>query len=130
HRGETLDRTGDGGNDLLPAIGTGAPNRAGPERVQPEADVARRGIDPFALDVFGEVNGRHARLRTDLKLDADAGIEINAVENLRDRLCRRIEPKPVSAIGAGEYECQPRGAILQIVQRLHVGRLRIGMVDP
>ena len=130
HRGEALDRAGDRGNDLGPAIGTGAPHRAGPERIQPEADVAGGGIDAFALDVFGDVNGRHSRLRADLKLDADAGIEINAVENLRDRLCRRIEPKTVGAIGAGEHERQPCRAVLQIVQRLRVGRLRIGMIDP
>ena len=130
HRGETFDRASDRGHDLLPAIGTGAPHRTGPERVETEADIAGGGIDAFALDVFGDVNGGHSRLRTDLKLDADAGVEIDAVENLRDRLRRRIQPKPVGAIGAGEHERQPRRAVLQIVQRLRVGRLRIGMIDP
>ena len=82
HRCKTLDRAGDGGHDLGPAIGTGAPHRAGSERVETEADIAGGGIDAFALDIFGEVNGGHPRLRTDLKLDADAGVEIDAVENL------------------------------------------------
>ena len=36
----------------------------------------------------------------------------------------------MGAIGAGEHECQPRRAVLQIVQRLRVGSLRIGMIDP
>ena len=130
HRGEAFDRAGDRGHDLVPAIGTGAPHRTGPERVEPEADVAGGGIDAFALDIFGDVNGGHSRLRADLKLDADAGVEIDAVENLRDRLCRRIEPETMGAIGAGEHERQPRRAVLQIVQRLRVGCLGIGMIDP
>ena len=130
HRGEAFDRARDRGHDLLPAVGTGAPHRAGPERVEPEADVAGGGIDAFALDVFGDVNGGHPRLRADLKLDADAGVEIDAVENLRDRLRRRIEPETMGAIGAGEHQCQPGRAVLQIVQRLRVGRFRIGMIDP
>ena len=45
HRGEALDRAGDRGHDLVPAIGTGAPHRAGAERIEPEADVAGGGID-------------------------------------------------------------------------------------
>jgi hypothetical protein len=36
----------------------------------------------------------------------------------------------VRAVGAGEHECQTRRAVLQIVQRLRVGCLRIGMIDP
>src|SRR5436309_3019130 len=52
HRGEAFDRTRDGGHDLLPAVGTGAPYRAGPERVEPEADIAGGGVDTSALDIF------------------------------------------------------------------------------
>ena len=100
HRGKTLDRAGDGGHDLVPAIGTGAPHRTGPERVEPEADIAGGGIDAFALDVFGDVNGRHPRLRADLKLDADAGVEIDAVENRCYGFSRRIQPIAVGAGGA------------------------------
>ena len=45
HRGEAFDRAGDRGRDLGPAIGTGSPDRAGAERIEPEADIAGRGID-------------------------------------------------------------------------------------
>ncbi len=100
HRGKTLDRTRDGRDDFAPAIGTVSPHRAGPERVEPEADIAGGGIDAFALDVFGDVNGRHPRLRADLKLDADAGVEIDAVENRCYGFSRRIEPIAVGAGGA------------------------------
>ena len=130
HRGEAFDRAGDRGHDLGPAIGAGAPHRAGSERIEPEADVAGRGVEALALDVFGEVNGGHPRLRADLKLDADAGVEIDAVEDLRDRLRRRIQPETVGAIGAGEHQRQPGRAVLQIVQRLRVGGLCVGMIDP
>ena len=76
------------------------------------------------------MNGGHPRLRADLKLDADPGVEINTVENLRDRLRRRIEPKTMGAIGAGEHECQPGRAVLQVVQRLRVGRFCVRVIDP
>ena len=129
-RGEALDGAGDRRHDLGPAIGAGSPHRAGAERVEPEADVAGGGIDALALDIFGDVDRRHPRLRTDLQLDADAGIEIDAVENLRDGLRRRIQPKSMGAIGAGEHQRQPGRAIFEIVQRLRVGRFGVGMIDP
>jgi hypothetical protein len=34
------------------------------------------------------------------------------------------------AIGAGEHQRQARCAVLQIVQRLRIGRLGVGVVDP
>ena len=130
HRCKTLDSAGNGGHDLGPAIGTGAPHGTGPERVEPEADIAGCGIDTFALDVFGEVNGGYPRLRTDLKLDTNAGVEIDAVENLRDGFSRWIQSVLMGAGGACEHQCQPCRAVLQIVQRLCVGRFRIRMIDP
>src|SRR4029450_13962405 len=102
---EALDRARDRGHDLLPAVGTVAPHGTGPERIQSKADVAGRGVDTSALDIFRHVNGRLSRLGADLKPDADSGVEINAIENLRDRLCRRIEPETMGAIGAREYQC-------------------------
>ena len=130
HRCKALDGAGDRGHDLGPAIGTGAPHRTGSERVETEADIAGGGVDAFALDIFGEVNGGHPRLRTDLKLDADAGVEIDAVENLCYGFRRRIQSITMRAGGAGEHQCQPCRAVLQIVQRLRVGRFRIRMIDP
>ena len=130
HRGETFDRAGDRGRDLGPGIGTGSPDRAGADRIETEADVARRRADALALDIFGDVDGRHPRLRTDLKVDGNAGIDEDAVEHLLDRLRCRIQPKAVGAIGAREYQRQPGGAVLEIVHRLRVGRCGIRMIDP
>ena len=43
---------------------------------------------------------------------------------------RWIEAKTVRAVGAGEYQRQPGGAVFEVVQRLRVGLRRIGMIDP
>ena len=64
------------------------------------------------------------------KLDRDAGIDEDAVQNLLDRFRRRLEPKAMGAIGAGEYQRQAVGAVFQIVQRLRVGGSRVRMIDP
>ena len=42
----------------------------------------------------------------------------------------RLQPKAAGAIGAGEYQRQPVGAVFEIVQRLRVGLRRIRMIDP
>lgn len=76
------------------------------------------------------MDGRHPRLRTDLKFDADAGIKKDAVEHLFDGFRRRLQSEAMGAVGAGEHQRKPGGAVLQIVQRLCIGRLGIGMIDP
>ena len=69
HGGEALDRAGHRGHDLGPGIGTGSPHRAGADRVETETDIAGRGLEALALDILGDVDRGHPRLRTDLKLD-------------------------------------------------------------
>src|SRR5581483_2146604 len=80
--GKTLDATGHGGNDLVPTVGTVSPHRAGRERIEPEADVAGGGIDAVALHIFRDMDRSHPRLRADLKLEADAGVEVNVLQHL------------------------------------------------
>ena len=111
-------------------IGAGSPHRAGAERIEAEADIAGCGRDALALDIFGEVDRGHARLRADLKFDGDPGIDENAVEHLFDRFRRRLQSKAMGAVGAGKHQRQPGGAVFEIVQRLRVGGCRIGMIDP
>ncbi len=130
HRGEALDRARYRRHDLGPAIGTGAPHRAGAERIETEADIAGSGAKAFAFHIFGDVNGGHPRLRTDLQFDGDTGIDIDAVQNLLDRFCRRLQSKTIGAIGAGEDQRQPGGAIFEIMQRLRIGLFGVGMIDP
>ena len=72
----------------------------------------------------------HPRLRADLKLDRDAGIDEDAVQNLLDRFRRGIEPKTMGAVGAGKYQGQPVGAVFEVVQRLRIGVRGIRMIDP
>ncbi len=130
HCRKAFDRAGDRGHDLGPGIGTGPPDRAGADRVETETDIAGRGRKTLALHIFGDVDRGHPRLRTDLKFDRYAGIDENAVENLLDRFRRWLQTKAVGAIGAREYQRQPGGAVLQIVQRLRVGLSRVRMIDP
>ena len=54
----------------------------------------------------------------------------DAVENCCDRFRRRLQSETMGAVGAREYQRQPGGAVLQIVQRLRIGCLRIRMIDP
>ena len=130
HRGEAFDRAGHRRHDLGPGIGAGSPDRAGADRIEAEADIAGRGIEAFALHIFGDVNRGHPRLRTDLKFDRYPGIDENAVENFLDRFRRRLQTKAMGAVGAGEHQRQPGGAVFQIVQRLRVGLRRVRMIDP
>src|ERR1700748_3933 len=81
---ETLDRAAHRGRDLFPAIGAMAPDRAGGERIETEADIASRGIDALGLHIFRDMDRRHPRLRTNLKLDADAGVEVDVLEDSGD----------------------------------------------
>ena len=131
HRREAFDRAGDRGHDLRPGIGTGSPDRAGADRVEAETDIAGRGVKAFALHIFGDVDRGHARLRADLKLDRNAGIEENAVENLLDRF-RPIgaRPKPWAPLAPANTSVKPGGAVLEIVQRLRIGLRSIRMIDP
>src|SRR3981081_3820257 len=76
---EAFDRAGDRGHDLGPGVGTGAPDRAGADRIEPEPDIAGRGGEAFALDIFGDVNRGHAGLRADLKFDGNDRIDEDAI---------------------------------------------------
>src|SRR2546430_15337830 len=86
HGGKAFDRAGNRGRDFSPGIRTGPRGRAGADRIEAETDIAGRRREPFALHIFGDMNGGHPRLRSDLKLNAYPCIEENAVENLFDRL--------------------------------------------
>ena len=69
-------------------------------------------------------------VRTEVKLDADAGIEMNALQRFRE--CHRSCGESVAVIADGPFKHQgePAGAIHQIIDDLRVGSLGIGQVDP
>ena len=130
HCGEAFDGARDRGHDLGPGIRTGSPDRAGADRVEAKTNIAGRRREAFALDIFGNVNCGHPRLRADLKFEGDPGIDENAVENLVDRFRCRLESEAISAVGAREYQRQAAGAVFEIMQRLRIRLLRIRMIDP
>ena len=107
-----------------------APHRTGRERIEPEADVAGGGIDAVALDMFRDMDRGHPRLRTDLQVDADAGVEMNVLQDPCDRIGRWFQPETMGAIAAGEHQREPGRAVLEIGQCLRIRRHGIGMIDP
>lgn len=70
---------------LRPAYRTGLQTAQAPSGSEAEADIRGCRADALALDIFGDVNGGHPRLRADLQFDGNAGIEVDAVENFLDR---------------------------------------------
>ena len=78
-----------------------APSGSRPKRMSQAG-----GIDAFARDIVGDVEGDRARLRADLQLDGDACVEKNAVENFCDSLGGRRQSEAMRAIGAREHQRQ------------------------
>ena len=71
-----------------------------------------------------------ARLRADLELNADAGVEVHAVECAFQRFLGRRQAIAPRAVGSGEDERQTGGAVPEIMQRLRVSARCIGMIHP
>jgi hypothetical protein len=130
HRGETFDGAGERWHDLGPGVGAGPPDGASTDRIEAETDIAGGRCEAFALDIFGEVDRDHARLRTDLKFEGNPGIDENAVKNSLDRFRCRLKPQTISAISPGEHQRQPAGAVREILQRLRIGPRGVRMIDP
>lgn len=87
------------------------------------AMAALRTASVRACTTLFEIRGRN------LDVECDAGIEHDPVESPRDRSFVAGEPKSVFADRAGEYQRQPGGAVVKVVERLCVGGGRIGVLD-
>src|SRR5258708_15597748 len=73
-------------HDLGPRIGTGSPDRAGADRIKTEADIAGRGGEAFALDVFGDVDGRHPQHTSELQSPHHLVLRLLLDQKYLDRL--------------------------------------------
>ena len=69
------------------------------------------------------------RLWTGVKIERDAGVEMNAVERARDCLLGRRQTVAVSADGAGEDNGEAVRTVFEVVQRLGIGRGCIGKIE-
>ena len=112
---------------FVPAPRRAPRHRHGAERIASDAKVARRRRrDPSVGecrvdDGFG--------LRRQVKLDGNAGDEVDTLEDASERALIRRQPEPVVADRAGEHEREAAGAVLKLVQRRGVRFGRIGVVD-
>ena len=117
------------GASPLQGSAAAAADRRGADRIEAETDVGGGGREAAALHQAASQSAASRVVRAEIEIERDAGIEVNAVERARDRLIRRGEPVAVGADRAGEDQREPGRAVLEIVQRLRIGRRRIGMVD-
>ena len=90
--------------------------------------VARR--NRAGLDQSGEKPRRVFRLKAEIEVYRDAGIEIDLVERRADRGAARGKGIAVIADGAFEDERDAVRAVVEVVEDLRVGGLGVGVVDP
>ena len=115
--------------ERVPGQRAAAGHGRGADRIEAEADVGRRRVDAAMFDQGGDQRAGVLRLRAQIEIERDAGIEMHVREHARDRRFRRVEPVAIGADRTGEHQRKPGRAVLQIVQRLGVGGCRIGMID-
>ena len=68
-------------------------------------------------------------LRRQIKLEGNAGAEVDTLEDASERALIRRQPEAMVADRAGEHEREAAGAVLKLVQRRGVRCGRIGVVD-
>ena len=111
------------GSGLPPAHGRGA------DRIEAETDIGRGRRDPSALHQGSEQLPGVLGLRAEIEIERDAGVEMDAVERARDGLSGCRKTVAVAADRPGKDQGEAGRAILEIVQRLGIGRGRIGMIE-
>ena len=129
-RREAFDCAGDRGHDLRPAIGTGAPDGAAPIGSSPKRISQAAGERPLRFTYSARWM---AAMRdcgpTSSSIAMPASMKTPS-STFVDRFRGGLQSKAIGAVGPGEYQRQPGGSVLQIVQRLRVGLCRIRMIDP
>ena len=123
------DEAGHLRRELAPRLGRHAPRGHGAERIEAEADVDRAWRKPSRLHVVRDEHCRLPRGRTEIELDGNAPIEMNALEHRLDRRFRRRKGIAVIADGSLEHEHDASRGVVQIVEDLLVGGFGIGQID-
>src|SRR5262249_50180717 len=106
-----------------------AADRRGTNRVEAEADIGGGGSDAAALDQRREPASRVLHVRTEVEVERNAGVEVNALERTRDRRFARWKTVAIGADLSGEDHGEAGRTVFEVVQRLGIGRGRIGMID-
>ena len=127
---KVADQPGHDGSKLGPRHGECAAHRSCAERIEAKTHVQRRWLETFGPDIVGHQRRDLPGGRTEIELDPDACIEMDAIEDRGDGLLGRRQRIAVVADSALEDEADPVRTITQVIEDLRVGGLRIGQVDP
>ena len=98
------------------------------ERIVPKPKLRSRRKERAASRQHG-VDHRHGR-RREVDFNADAGIEVDALERSFERRLRCGQAEAVIAARTGKHQRQAGRTVAEFPQRNLVGDCRIGMVDP
>ena len=124
------------GSDLLaeylrggfPTPGAAAPHSVATDRIEAEADIDIGRRDFMRGKQVRDMLAHVARLQSDLKFDADACVEVNAVECAREGFLCRWQAVAARAVGTGENQRQAGCAVFEIVQGLRVSGRCVRMI--
>jgi hypothetical protein len=114
---------------LVPTLRAGAARRRRANGVVAEADVGGGCGDAAALHQRGELLAGMVRPGAGIEIERNAGVEMDASEDARQRPFVGGQTVVVGADPAGEDESEGGRAVLEIVQRLGIGCGRVGMID-
>ena len=111
-----IEMDADDRRKLGPKHGRRAARGHGAERVKAEPHPDCRGFEPFCLHMGCHHGCRLARRRSELELDIDARIEVDAVQGMRDGLLGRPAPR---ASLSGHEDVPPSRVGENSVGRIH-----------
>ena len=116
---------------LAPRHGARARARQAADRIDAGAQIDRRRRELAALHQRGEMSAPALRVGGLRLKSMVMPASSSTPSSARSSVVRRgIEAVAVGVERAGEHQRQPGRAVFQILQRLRIGRRRIGMIDP
>ena len=114
---------------MRPRKGCEAGSRHGAKRIVAETDLRLVRSNAALLKYGGKILSGILVLCTEIELERDPGVEIDAAKGSGDRFFCTGEAVAVATVASRKDKAQSGCAVLEIQQRLPVGGLGIGMVD-
>ena len=113
---KVADQPGHDGSKLGPRHGECAAHRSCAERIEAKAHVQRRWPETFRPDIVGHQRRDLSGGRTEIELDPDASIEMDAIEDRSDGLFGRGQRIAVVADSALEDEAEGVRTVTQVIE--------------